>query len=278
MHKIRGVIRKAFTPMTIMLIPHSNHRSINLKIPSIGVFLSVALWLIGTVYVFSVAVDVLEYNRMKQKLGYYSAQFLELKSTISSLKEAEAQFSRIFSFKTKEQVLKHIDTSDSGSIDMENIKNQIKISMESIGEIKDYLGQQKNIYLSTPIGWPVAGHITSGFGERSDPRSGEPKFHSGLDIGAEPGSPVKATADGIVSFAGWSGGGGNLVVIEHGFGYSTYYAHNRLLAVKAGQKVRRGEIVSYVGSTGNSTGPHVHYEVWKEGRAIDPQKFLQGRS
>ncbi|MDA8083687.1 MAG: M23 family metallopeptidase, partial [Nitrospiraceae bacterium] len=171
-----------------------------------------------------------------------------------------------------------IDTSDSGSIDMENIKNQIKISMESIGEIKDYLGQQKNIYLSTPIGWPVAGHITSGFGERSDPRSGEPKFHSGLDIGAEPGSPVKATADGIVSFAGWSGGGGNLVVIEHGFGYSTYYAHNRLLAVKAGQKVRRGEIVSYVGSTGNSTGPHVHYEVWKEGRAIDPQKFLQGRS
>ena len=278
MHRVRRIIRKAFTPMTIMLIPHSNHRSINLKIPSIGVFLSVALWLVGTLYVFSVAVDALEYNRMKQRLGYYSAQFLELKSTISSLKEAEAQFSRIFSFKTKEQVLNHIDTSDSGSIDMENIKNQIKISMESIGEIKDYLGQQKNIYLSTPVGWPVAGHITSGFGERSDPRSGEPKFHSGLDIGAEPGSPVKATADGIVSFAGWSGGGGNLVVIEHGFGYSTYYAHNRLLAVKAGQKVKRGEIVSYVGSTGNSTGPHVHYEVWKEGRAIDPQKFLQGRS
>ncbi len=264
--------------MTIMLIPHSNQRSINLKIPSIGVFLSVALWLVGTLYVFSVAVDALEYHRMKQRLSYYSAQFLELKSTISSLKEAEAQFSRLFSFKTKEQVLKNIDTSDSGSIDMENLKNQIKISMESIGEIKDYLSQQKNIYLSTPIGWPVAGHITSWFGERSDPRSGEPKFHSGLDIGAEPGSPVKATADGIVSFAGWSGGGGNLVVIEHGFGYSTYYAHNRMLAVKAGQKVKRGEIVSYVGSTGNSTGPHVHYEVWKEGRATDPEKFLRGRS
>lgn len=277
MHRVRSVFKKAFTPVTIMLVPHSNSRSFNLKVPSAGVFLSVLLWFIGTGYVISLAVDALEYNRMKQKLNYYSGQFVELRSTITSLKKAEAEFRRLFSLKSKEQVLKNIDTSDSGSIDMEELRQQIKLSMESIGEIKDYLSQQKDIYLATPTGWPVEGHISSAFGEREHPRSGEPKFHTGLDIAAEPGRPVRSTADGIVSFAGWGGGGGNLVVVEHGFGFSTYYAHNRMLTVKAGQKVKRNDIIGYVGSTGNSTGPHLHYEVWQEGRALDPHKYLQRR-
>ncbi|MGC2063986.1 MAG: M23 family metallopeptidase [Thermodesulfovibrionales bacterium] len=278
MHKLRAIFRKAFTPVTIMLIPHSNRKAINLKVPSIGVLLSILLWFIGTIYVLSVAVDAFEYKRMKQNLTYYSAQFMELRSTISSLKKAEGELTRLFSFKTKEQVLKNVDTSDSGSIDMEELKKQIKISMESIGEIKDFLSQQKDIYLATPAGWPVEGHITSSFGTREHPRSGEPTFHTGIDIAAEPGRPVRATADGIVSFSGWNGAGGNQVVLEHGFGFSTNYAHNRLLTVKAGQKVKRSEIVGYVGSTGNSTGPHVHYEVWQDGKTVNPQKYLQRRS
>jgi len=278
MHRIRALFKKAFTPVTIMLIPHSNRRSVNLKVPSIGVLISVVLWFIGTIWVFSVAVDAFEYKRMKEKVNYYSSQFMEMKSTMSALKKAEGEFSRLFSHKTKEQVLKNVDTSDSGSLDMEDLKKQIKISMESIGEIKDYLSQQKDLYLATPAGWPVEGHITSGFGERDHPQSGDTKFHTGIDIAAEPGRPVRATADGIVSFSGWSGAGGNLAVVEHGFGYSTYYAHNKLVAVRTGQKVKRGEIIGYVGSTGNSTGPHVHYEVWQEGKTLNPQKFLQRRS
>jgi murein DD-endopeptidase MepM/ murein hydrolase activator NlpD len=278
MQRYRTVFKKAFTPVTIMLIPHSNSRSINLKIPSIGIFASVILWFIGMVYVLSVAVDALEYKRMKEKLNYYSAQFIELKSTMSSLKKAEGEFSKLFSLKTKEQVLKNLDTSDSGSIDMETLRRQIRLSMESVGEIKDFLSQQKDIFLATPSGWPVDGHVTSPFGERDHPRSGEPTFHTGIDIAAEPGSPVRATADGIVSFSGWSGAGGNLAAIEHGFGFSTYYAHNKMVIVKVGQKVRRGEIIGYVGSTGNSTGPHLHYEVTREGKVINPLKYIQGRS
>ncbi len=107
---------------------------------------------------------------------------------------------------------------------------------------------------------------------------GENEFHSGIDISTNPGNPVRATADGIVSFSGWSGGSGNLVGLEHGHGFSTFYAHNRINAVKVGQKVHRGDVISYVGSTGNSTGPHVHYEIWKDGRHVNPQKYVEGKS
>lgn len=277
-HKIRGLIKKAFTPITIMLVPHSKTRPLNLKIPFIGIFISVLLWCFGTVYVFSIAVDTFEYYKMRDKLNYYSQQFLELNSTISTLKKAENEFRRLFSLGSKEKVLENVDTSDSGSIDMENLKEQIKETIETVGEIKDYLRVQRDIYIATPKGFPVKGGISSDYGKREHPRSGEKDFHSGIDISASPGSPVKATADGVVSFSGWSGGSGNLVVLEHGFGFSTFYAHNRINTVKVGQKVERGDVIGYVGSTGYSTGPHVHYEIWKDGRHVDPKQYLSEAS
>jgi murein DD-endopeptidase MepM/ murein hydrolase activator NlpD len=278
MRRVKELIKKAFTPITIMLIPHSDVKALSLRIPSVGILLSLVLWFIGTVYVFSIAIDAFEYNRMKVKLDYYSGQFVEIKKTMTSLKDAEGEFRRLFSFKTKESVLEHIDTSDNGSIDMDTLKEQIKLTMESVGEIKDYLSQQKDIYLATPKGWPVVGRISSPYGYRQHPKTGSRDFHGGMDIAADPGVPVKATADGIVSFAGWSGGSGNLVALEHGSGFSTYYAHNKSVVVRVGQKVKRGDVLSYVGSTGNSTGPHLHYEVWKEGKSLNPFIFIEGRA
>lgn len=278
MQKIKDILRRAFTPITIMLIPHSNSRPLRVKIPSIGIVISIILWLMGSAYVFSIAVDSAEYDRMRTKLNYYSEQFVELRTTISTLKKAENQFRALFALKSKEEILESLDTSDSGSVDMENLKHQIKITMETVGEIKDYLSQQRDIYFATPKGWPAEGRITSAFGNRVHPMSGKKDYHSGVDIASDPGTSVHATADGIVSFAGFSGGNGNLVVIEHGFGFSTFYAHNKKLNVKVGQKVKRGDIISYIGSTGSSTGPHVHYEVWENGKALNPYKFLQGRS
>ncbi len=277
-HKIRALFKKAFTPITIMLVPHSKTRPLNLKVPFIGMFTSIILWCFGTVYIFSIAVDTFEYYKMKEKLNYYSQQFLELNATISALKKAENEFRRLFSLGSKEKVLENIDTSDNGSIDMENIKQQIKITVETVGEIKDYLHIQRDIYIATPKGFPVRGNISSNYGRREHPGSGENEFHSGIDISTNPGNPVRATADGIVSFSGWSGGSGNLVAVEHGHGFSTFYAHNRINAVKVGQKVHRGDVISYVGSTGNSTGPHVHYEIWKDGRHVNPKKYVEGKS
>lgn len=275
-HKIKGFLKKAFTPVTIMLIPHSKTRPFNFKVPFIGMFTTLVLCCFGIVYILSIAVDTFEYYRMKDKLNYYSQQFLELNKTMSALKKAENEFKRLFSLKSKEKVLENLDTSDSGSIDMENLKQQIKSTVESVGEIKDYLRIQRDLYVATPKGSPVNGRISSHYGKREHPRNGEENFHSGIDISSSPGNPVKATADGIVSFSGWSGGSGNLVVLEHGHGFSTFYAHNRSIPVNVAKKIKRGDIIGYVGSTGYSTGPHVHYEIWKDGKPIDPVNYLKG--
>jgi murein DD-endopeptidase MepM/ murein hydrolase activator NlpD len=158
------------------------------------------------------------------------------------------------------------------------LRGQITNTVQTVTEIKDYLKQQKDIYMAIPKGWPVTGQITSPYGNRENPIDGRDEFHSGVDISVESGTPIHATADGVVSFSGWNGGSGNLVGIEHGFGYSTFYAHNKNNLVRVGQRVKRGDIIAYSGSTGNSTGPHSHYEIWKDGRHVNPKQFLDGRS
>ncbi len=278
MSKFIRVMKKAFTPITIMMIPHSNSRPISFKLPSIGIIISIALWVTGSIYVLSVAVDAFEYRLMREKLSYYSSQFIELNATIDALKKAESEFRHLFSLGTKEKVLENVRASDSGSIDMEALKGQIKNTVESIKGIKEYLQEQKDIYMATPKGWPVTGRITSPYGHRENPLHGGDDFHSGVDISAEQGTPVAATADGVVSFSGWGGGSGNLVVLEHGFGFSTLYAHNKSAIVKVGQRVKRGEVIAYSGSTGNSTGPHCHYEIWKDGKHVNPVSYIEGRS
>ena len=122
--------------------------------------------------------------------------------------------------------------------------------------------------------WPVAGGLTSHYGSRSDPLKGAVEFHAGLDISAGSGQPVQATADGKVLSAQRNGSYGNLVVIDHGFGISTRYGHLSRFAVAEGQQIRKGDIVGYVGSTGRSTSPHVHYELLLNGRPANPLRLL----
>lgn len=261
-----------------MLIPHDSKRTINLKLPSIGIIASVFLWLIGTGYVVTIAINTVEYYDMQKKLNFYADQFSEMKSSLSAMKKAEAELSRLLSFGNKERILENLDpkvnTSDAGSLDMDILKDQIKNSVNTVSEIREFLKEQRTVYMATPKGLPIQGRLTSGYGMREDPREGGAEFHSGVDLAAPSGTPVTATAEGVISFAGWSGGNGNLVVIEHGFGYSTFYAHNKSLAVKVGSRVKRGDTVAYSGSTGNSTGPHVHYEVWHKGKPINPRQFI----
>ena len=112
--------------------------------------------------------------------------------------------------------------------------------------------------------------MTSGFGYRRDPFGGGGEFHPGVDLAASAGSPVRATADGVVGRAGWNGGYGQMIALEQGNGVETRYGHMSQLAVVPGQQVRRGEVIGYVGSTGRSTGAHLHYEVRVNGRPVDP--------
>lgn len=125
--------------------------------------------------------------------------------------------------------------------------------------------------------WPVRGRITSKFGWRRDPFTGRRRFHHGIDIAAPIGTPVKAAADGLVIFSGWSGGYGYVIIIKHMGGYYTVYGHNRMNLVRKGQRVRRGQIIAYLGNTGRSTGPHLHFEIRKQRRPLNPLRLLARR-
>lgn len=125
-----------------------------------------------------------------------------------------------------------------------------------------------------PSIWPTSGEVTSGFGWRNSPMGGGSELHPGMDIANSMGAPVVAAADGVVVQSGAAGGYGNMVQIDHGNGISTIYGHNSRIIVSVGQSVRKGQVVSYVGSTGKSTGPHLHYEVRVNGNAVDPIGFM----
>ncbi len=172
---------------------------------------------------------------------------------------AESDVSKEFS-----DIQKRIDT----------IRRQIDLRRESQEEIQGFLNDQRSLLAAKPQGWPVKGWVTSNFGMRRDPFNGHRKLHEGLDIAARTGTAVTATADGIVSSVRTEPGYGKMVVIDHGYGYRTYYGHNSKNFVKVGQRVRRGERIAAVGNTGRSTGSHVHYEVRLNGVPVNPKKYL----
>ncbi len=126
--------------------------------------------------------------------------------------------------------------------------------------------------------WPVTGRLMSGFGARSDPFSGEGARHPGIDISVPIGTPVKVAADGVVISAGWNGGYGRCVVVDHGNGYQTWYGHLSKIDVMEGQEIRQGEILGKSGMTGRATGPHLHYEVRIHSTPVNPYRFLEHAS
>ncbi len=128
-----------------------------------------------------------------------------------------------------------------------------------------------------PAGMPVQGYISSYFGTRPDPFDGRSARHNGIDIATPFGTSVRVVAEGVVTFAGVRSGYGNVVEIDHGNGYMTRYAHNSALDVHAGQHVQAGEVIAQAGSTGRSTGSHVHFEVWRDGRVLNPLAFVRNQ-
>ena len=151
--------------------------------------------------------------------------------------------------------------------------------LASFQEIAWYVGNQKSLRNATPSIWPTAGRLTALFGYRFSPMrrdDGENvEFHSGVDIANNPDTLIRATADGTVLFSGWSSGYGSVIVVDHGYGLQTVYGHTSKTLVKVGVRVAKGQVIAYMGTTGRSTGAHLHYEVRRQGRAVDPMQFLQ---
>jgi murein DD-endopeptidase MepM/ murein hydrolase activator NlpD len=160
-----------------------------------------------------------------------------------------------------------------------NLALRMSYQQKSYNEISNFIKNKEALLGATPAIQPLSNsdlkRIASGFGYRIDPVYKTVKFHAGLDFTAAQGTPIYATANGVVRIAGNQGDGfGNHVVIAHGYGYETLYGHMFRVKVKVGTRVKRGEIIGWVGSTGKSTGPHCHYEVIKNGRPIDPAYFF----
>jgi len=158
--------------------------------------------------------------------------------------------------------------------DLERLEREIALRAESLQTVTEYLTKQKDRLAATPALWPTEGYVTSRFGPRTSPFTGQPQQHTGIDIAAPPGTPIRAPADGIVTFAGTLPGYGHALVLTHGFGFKTFYGHNQRNQVSKGQTVKRGQVIALVGNTGYSTGAHLHYEVLLNDQPHDPLKYV----
>jgi murein DD-endopeptidase MepM/ murein hydrolase activator NlpD len=186
--------------------------------------------------------------------------------------EEQIEIASIEKMKDKELVTSIVST-------LNNLNSRIKVQTTSYAQIDNLLANKEQLLSHTPAIQPVSNkdlnRIASGFGHRIDPIYKTVKMHAGLDFAAPQGTPIYATADGVIKTAGNTGNGyGNHVVINHGYGYETLYGHMVRVKASAGQAIKRGEIIGWVGSTGKSTGPHCHYEVHKNNQKIDPVYFF----
>src|SRR5579863_4797901 len=241
------------------------------------------------------------YLRMLLKVSHFNelrAQEVELKNRYTRLeqvaKEKDIQVASLGSLASEVSSLYGLKTDPILTPATDTIQDsQVSSSLDRLYTLKDTalsgaastgisLGLTRNVtpadWLranSAPSLWPVEGPVTGSFGERTDPFNGEGAFHCGVDISASVGQPVVAPADGIVVFADFMGGYGKAIVLDHGHGITTRYGHLANFAITTGQQVHRGDTIGYVGDSGRSTGPHLHYEVRINDTPVNPHKYLR---
>ena len=273
--------------LTVMLIPHSESRSIQLNFSvAFLVFMAVG-WTGLTVWSGFIVSRHVDYWRartnesvLRAKMWYFTQQMDQSREYLDRVKETEIALQNLLNMKTRKAILQS-DTKAMGgptamdnraligmmtghrpSLRVEDMQNQLAdveksghAVISNFAEISSYIKDQRELFRSTPRGWPVQGRITSGFGHRLDPfEQMDGEFHRGLDIAGALGMPLKATADGVVLLASWQGGYGRMVVIDHGRGFRTYYGHTSKLLVKPGDRIKRGDVVALMGTSGHSTG------------------------
>jgi murein DD-endopeptidase MepM/ murein hydrolase activator NlpD len=158
--------------------------------------------------------------------------------------------------------------------ELRTMEDNVSALTEQSARLEEFYKDQKVLLASTPSIWPVRGYLSTTFGNRLDPFTSQWDFHSGIDISTPIGTKVVAPADGVVVSVGAKGGYGNAITVNHGYGIMTQYGHLDHYNVRPGQRVRRGDVLAFVGNTGRSTGPHLHYEVWVHDQAQNPIHFI----
>jgi murein DD-endopeptidase MepM/ murein hydrolase activator NlpD len=273
----------------IVVLAHSIHgRLRRIHIPHQAIYGILALAVLGCFSLFGfvssyvrMALKVANYNALKQEAEILRFKYQNLQKIVNQTDEQLATLK----LNAKEvSVMIGLKKTLVGPIDISTEGRLVPTFSETLDEYdalktttfarfdRNYMQRlHRNIQ---PSIWPVDGRLMGPFGQRTDPFSGEGEYHKGVDISSPTGTPVKAAADGVVTHAEYFGGYGKLVIITHGNGTETYYAHLSKFDVIAGQEIRQGEILGRVGSTGRVTAPHLHYEVRIGGTPVNPYRFL----
>jgi len=304
-YSYKRFVQKGKDKLTVMLIPHSEKKIFNFQISLFTIFFLVVI-LSGVVVTFFISTSRYTLTK-KEMVKLVSAQegnanaLRMFEEEISSLDKAvvayktnikdiiellgASQSENIFGMGGPETEIKNLSeiiglkSKSSYEDEIETIKRinaDIVASERVLENFKKFLAAREEIIQKIPNNWPIigGGFITSPFGMRRSPFTGKLAVHQGVDVSWWPGAPIRATADGVVVFAGMKGGYGRTVQIQHDYGFQTLYAHCSSLRIYEGQKVKKGEIVAFLGRTGRATGFHLHYEVRIGTKAVDPMIFM----
>ena len=293
---------------TLMIIPNRKSGVKKIIIPKVfvrNVLIAAIIAVVVSLYVIydyaSIKRDRAELARLKDQVREQSQQFEDLAVKIDSFADRMEELRQVdkkirtLAYETssdkklplgvggsdKETRIKDLMDKDQNAIvaamhkNINKLNDDANLREKSFTELLAFLNEQKSFLASTPSLWPVEGWVTSEFGTRKSPFGAGMEFHKGLDISTRFGKEIVAPADGLVVKSGFEQQDGNYVRMEHGHGFETAYLHLSRIAAKQGMRVKRGEIIGYVGDTGRSTGPHLHYAVSLNGVAVDPERFLR---
>jgi murein DD-endopeptidase MepM/ murein hydrolase activator NlpD len=277
-------------PYFIVVLAHSLHgRLRRIHVPYQFVYVVLALALLGTVSLFGMvssylrmSLKVASYNNLRQEIEVLRGRYERLDK---ESRQKGVQLASLQLLANEVSLAYGLKRTMEGPIDIVSEGRLLPTVSETLEQynflksatLSRFARKASPLFQSEglPSIWPVDGRLISYFGRRSDPFSGEGAFHAGIDISVPNGTPIHATADGTIMAAEWAGRYGRMVVIDHGNGVQTYYAHMSRLEVIAGQWVHRGEVIGKSGSSGRSTGAHVHYEVRRRGTPVNPSQFLR---
>ncbi|OEF97327.1 M23 family metallopeptidase [Desulfuribacillus alkaliarsenatis] len=293
---------------TIMIIPHSEKESVVLNVPVyIFKILSIALVMTSIFAIMFIKQyydyreeaqyaqrSIAENKSLTREFAVVARDAIELREKVARIEELDQQIRKANEFdptksyfsqqnrlalveeepdeKSRVTASSLLATEAQGAV--QAVKDSLPMREESLQEVQSLLQERHQELAAIPSIWPTSGNMVSGFGMRTDPFTYRPDFHTGIDIANRTGTPIYATADGRIVFAKFDGGYGRSILINHGNGISTRYAHLSRYTVEPGQHVKKGALVGYMGATGRATGPHLHYEVIVNGNAIDPYKYL----
>ena len=295
--------------MTVILVPEGKKRVKQFRIPRIIILLAVLLVLSTAAFITLLLRDYrvaksrmpllarlkVENEHQKTQIGYLAKRIQGLAQKVTELKEFDHRLRLMVAMENEkdeegtggqggsEPSAQRPDFSSTRTQrDLVRLMHRTLDQMDSEllsgekqkAELHRFLEDQKVLLASTPSIWPAQGWLSSRFGYRQSPFTGQKEFHKGIDISTRMNAPIVAPANGIVTYAGKDGGYGRVVRINHGHGVTTRFGHIEKALVKKGQRVKRGETIALVGNTGRSTGPHVHYEVHLNGVPVNPIRYI----